>query len=619
MPDLFLHIGQGKAGSTAIQSFLDRNAKLLSRFGIVYPESSPRTKLPGALLNGNAFGEGFGKRWDTVICDRATAFPSDNLLFSYEWIFLSIYDDPNRLEKLLDELSPRFNLRIILYIRDITDHFISEYTQSAQDYGISCSPEEFLLGSGSVRYRSPKAALSCIRQIRELGIDLCVRKYRPRILIEDFMGVLLEDRRDDFMADAHVTRSRVNRSLTAGEHELIKQLNSSGADVKSFSQPLANALVGHIPEVPGRKPYMSEELVAKIEQEFAGTVDEINGCVLPEHRLSTDFSIPENQSEPNLPDDCTYVFNKMQLEIIARMVSQALEQTRDPRNQGPKRLPLVRIAAGLAQRLLPSPGSKATGKGAHSVVRTHASLRRKGYRYGGAPEPERFIFICGLHRSGTSIIEKYIARNYCVSVLRADVPENEGQHLQSVFPSAAAYGGPGRFALDENLPAELAQLDDHARHYEAIMADWRDFIVGSAPVLLEKSPVHIVQIEWLRRVFPQAHFLIVARHPVANSLATQKWCPLELQPLLEHWDAAYEAALRDFGDDCTILKYEDFCAGPETSLQSLAAGAGLQKRVMPNTMDAPCIEVVNYNPRYLIPVSDLPPPSRTARQFGYDW
>ena len=171
MPDLFLHVGTGKAGSSAIQSFFAANFELLSQFGIMYPNPLIAGKLPGAVHNGNAYGD----RWDAVdkvICKGTVAFPGDNLLFSNEWIFLDLYHDPKRLEKLLDKISPQFNVRVILYIRDITDHFLSEYVQGIQDRGISCSPMEFLLGAGSVSYCSPYAVLHCIRQVKPLALTL---------------------------------------------------------------------------------------------------------------------------------------------------------------------------------------------------------------------------------------------------------------------------------------------------------------------------------------------------------------------------------------------------------------------------------------------------------------
>src|SRR5437764_14416478 len=66
---------------------------------------------------------------------------------------------------------------------------------------------------------------------------------------------------------------------------------------------------------------------------------------------------------------------------------------------------------------------------------------------------QRLLFLGGLHRSGTSLIHRCITRHPQVSGFSdTGVPEDEGQHLQTVFPPAHAYGGPGRFGFDPRAP-----------------------------------------------------------------------------------------------------------------------------------------------------------------------
>ena len=62
----------------------------------------------------------------------------------------------------------------------------------------------------------------------------------------------------------------------------------------------------------------------------------------------------------------------------------------------------------------------------------------------------RFVFICGLHRSGTTLVEQVLSKNYQVSFLRTGHKQNEGQHVQSVYSTAQKFGGPGKFALNKN-------------------------------------------------------------------------------------------------------------------------------------------------------------------------
>ena len=61
----------------------------------------------------------------------------------------------------------------------------------------------------------------------------------------------------------------------------------------------------------------------------------------------------------------------------------------------------------------------------------------------------RFVFICGLHRSGTSLLFKSLREHSEMSGFQGtDSPENEGMHLQSVFKPSGAYGGAGKFGFN---------------------------------------------------------------------------------------------------------------------------------------------------------------------------
>ncbi|MDX6495571.1 MAG: hypothetical protein QOE17_1557, partial [Gaiellales bacterium] len=62
----------------------------------------------------------------------------------------------------------------------------------------------------------------------------------------------------------------------------------------------------------------------------------------------------------------------------------------------------------------------------------------------------RFVFVTGLHRSGTSLLARCIAQHPQVSAFSGTgVPEDEGQLLQGVYLPGHADGGPGRFGFAE--------------------------------------------------------------------------------------------------------------------------------------------------------------------------
>ncbi|MBM7070212.1 sulfotransferase [Actibacterium sp. 188UL27-1] len=217
---------------------------------------------------------------------------------------------------------------------------------------------------------------------------------------------------------------------------------------------------------------------------------------------------------------------------------------------------------------------------------------------------ERHCFIAGLHRSGTTLVEHLLQASCAVSVLRADVPENEGQHLQDVVPAAIQWGGPGRFAFAPQMHTAPAQGPEAERQRDRLLACWAPWVDGDAPVLLEKSPPNLVRIPWLRSLFPGARFLIVTRDPRAAAAATLKWAHSTHRELVYHWHVAHGAALETAGEDCVFLRYEDLCADPAAELDRITTALDLPRRDSPLDLTDRFAEIRNSNDRYL---ADLPP------------
>lgn len=236
--------------------------------------------------------------------------------------------------------------------------------------------------------------------------------------------------------------------------------------------------------------------------------------------------------------------------------------------------------------------------------------RLPGIEYNNNPTIERLVFICGLHRSGTTLIERLLSSQFDVAYLRASVPESEGQHMQSVYKSGRAFGGPGRFAFSEQMQVELdALLANAERCRSEILKDWSRFIVGTSGTLLEKSPTNLTKIAWLRKVFPGSRFVIVTRDPRAACAATQKWSKTPLRDLMRHWDHAYSKALNDFSDDdCTIIRYEDLCDATESEITRIASFLELKERPHSLQLEERHTKLTNTNAKYF----DL----HTDKQYG---
>jgi sulfotransferase family protein len=83
-------------------------------------------------------------------------------------------------------------------------------------------------------------------------------------------------------------------------------------------------------------------------------------------------------------------------------------------------------------------------------------------------------------------------------------------------------------------------------------------------VLVEKSPPNLLKLRFLQALFPDATFVVIMRHPIAVSYATQKWSETSLDSLLEHWLVCHEIFLKDAPHirKLVLVRYEDFVGDP---------------------------------------------------------
>lgn len=194
----------------------------------------------------------------------------------------------------------------------------------------------------------------------------------------------------------------------------------------------------------------------------------------------------------------------------------------------------------------------------------------------------RLVFVAGLHRSGTTPLTRLLAAHPHVSGFEdTGVKEDEGQHLQQVYPAARDYGGAGRFALDPR--SHLTEQSPLATRVNAsrLLEDWAPYWDLGRELLVEKSPPNLVMTRFLQELFPQARFLVVVRHPVVVSLSTQKWAgPMAgLGSLLEHWFSAHDTFLDDASRlrHVHVVRYEQLVTVPDVVMAGVADFLGLTR------------------------------------------
>jgi hypothetical protein len=196
-------------------------------------------------------------------------------------------------------------------------------------------------------------------------------------------------------------------------------------------------------------------------------------------------------------------------------------------------------------------------------------------------QDHRFVFLAGLHRSGTTLLARRLAAHPDASGFAdTGASEDEGQHLQSVFPTAQRFGGPGRFGFAPEMHlTERSPLSTHASR-ERLWAEWSRHWDCDRAVLIEKSPPNLLKMRFLQALFPEARFVLVLRHPIATSLATQKWSGTRLYELIRHWLVCNETALADLPHlrHATVTRYEQLVRGDGEEHARLQRFLGLEPR-----------------------------------------
>ncbi len=209
----------------------------------------------------------------------------------------------------------------------------------------------------------------------------------------------------------------------------------------------------------------------------------------------------------------------------------------------------------------------------------------------------RRVFVGGLHRSGTTPLARALDSHPDVSGLHdTGVFEDEGQHLQDVYPKIRAYGGMGRFANAEAAHLTEASPLVTPENRQRLLAAWEPYWDLQSPYLLEKSPSNLIMGRFLQAVFPGSALIVVVRHPIVVSLALQKWNPrffarngrrhVSLPGLVEHWLRAHDTMRADAArlDRLLVLRYETLVEQPVDELARVQRFLGLTTPISSDTL-----------------------------------
>tara|TARA_B100000886_G_scaffold339476_2_gene305060 strand:- start:614 stop:1489 length:876 start_codon:yes stop_codon:yes gene_type:complete len=231
---------------------------------------------------------------------------------------------------------------------------------------------------------------------------------------------------------------------------------------------------------------------------------------------------------------------------------------------------------------------------------------------------KKYIFIGGLHRSGTSILNEIIGSSDKVAKHKnTGKPEDEGQHIQTVFDNGIAHGGVGRFCFDDNYHYtennKLITSDNKIK----LLLEWNKYWDISKSIFLEKSPVNLIHTRFLQKMFDNTYFIVIMRHPLAVSKASLKWNNQSLNKYFDHWLRGYDIFLNDskYLRRYILIKYEDLCNDPQKEVKKIENLIGEKL----NIKDSELNRLYNSNSKYFVRLDSklIDKYEKKFNKFGY--
>lgn len=191
---------------------------------------------------------------------------------------------------------------------------------------------------------------------------------------------------------------------------------------------------------------------------------------------------------------------------------------------------------------------------------------------------KKFVFICGLHRSGTKMLHDVLSAHDDISGFsHTGVHDDEGQYLQSVFPTSDVLGGAGFFGEEKSAVNDETSPLNSIENQQKLWSDWSKHWDTSKVILLEKSPTNMLNTRLLQAFFPNSTFILIMRHPVAVTYSTQlvtgrrRYNISLLDSMLSHWLQCHRQFMQDSKQLANkhMLHYETLVENPNETINTL--------------------------------------------------
>lgn len=320
---IWLHVGHGKTGSSALHTSFARSLESLARHGVLYPDDPSLARAArGGITSGNA-SDFFAERGSEIRrrftrdLREASRKGCHRVVYSSELLYGQVLKEPSLLDVALAEAKRlKVNLQVVLYVRDPLDYAVSFYIQRVKRGGETLKFGQFL---GDF---NPLAKFQEFAHIlEERHVEWHARNYSQE------SHALLASMEEVLELDPGVLRDAdsapVNRSLSAGELEVQRLLNRySPIPTSEFA---SDAWCEFLPHIQSDIPYCDRESIEDFISRCEEVLDSANS-LLPDHahfRLHGSGGV----SPGDFPSQSAeaYLFTGEQLDVLFSGLGKRLQ------------------------------------------------------------------------------------------------------------------------------------------------------------------------------------------------------------------------------------------------------------------------------------------------------
>lgn len=190
------------------------------------------------------------------------------------------------------------------------------------------------------------------------------------------------------------------------------------------------------------------------------------------------------------------------------------------------------------------------------------------------------VHVSGLHHSGTGLVyqllQNALGKGMCSTLQGMNVPENEGQHFQTVYPpfrernrylcSRKDGTAPG-FANVYYCPSMLDQVNNDSKM--KLWSEWSSHWDLSKPYLLQKTPT--MDVIYLERMSTHPSFhVLVMRHPFAWHWPKNRSPQKTLGGWIDSWAHVLWNLREGNVDNFAVVQYESMVQQPEETAKAIS-------------------------------------------------